>query len=143
MRRQPSERKNSITVLSHQHFSHFSRSHDYITRLVKCTERVWPRPFLAAVETKTHTCERLPCQEPAHVAQLMPQWTGGRAWCHPLPGAVSPAPYKDLHHMVLMVLSLPALLCPLRWVVFPQGWGCREVICTLSGSSRDQMCVQG
>lgn len=70
-----------------------------------CLASLFPR---RPSREKPHTCERLPCQELAHVAQLTPQWTGGWAWCHPLPHAASPAPYKDLHHMVPMVLSLLA-----------------------------------
>lgn len=86
----------------------FVWSHDYITRLLKHTKRVWLPLSLAAIETKCTPARGSPRQELAHVAQLIPQWTGGWAWCHPLPCVASPAPYKDLHHMVLMALSLLA-----------------------------------
>lgn len=91
-------------------------------------------PFPGGPRNKMHTCERLPRQELAHVAQLIPQWTGGWAWCHPLPSAAFSAPYKDLHHMVLMALSLLAPLYPLRWVVFPQGWGCIYLFRVMAGA---------
>lgn len=79
-----------------------------------------------------HTCERLPHQELAHVAQLIPWWTGGWAWCHPLPCAASPAPYKDLHHMVLMA---PSLLTQVGFFFHRGG-----VACVLLGSCQEQ-CV--
>lgn len=47
-------------------------------------------------QKKLYTSERLPRHELAHVAQLISQWTGGWAWCHPMPCAASLAPYKDL-----------------------------------------------
>lgn len=55
---------------------------------------------------KSHTCERLQCQVLAHVAQLNPEWTGEWAHRHLLPCSAPSAPYKDLHHMVIIMHSL-------------------------------------
>lgn len=77
-------------------------------RTIEAHQMCLDSPFPVGPQNKVHTCERPSCQELAHVAQMIPQWTGEWAWCHPLPRAASLTPYKDLHHMVLMAFSLLA-----------------------------------